>query len=185
MSLAKGEVRGSLSRRSFLQASALAGAAALAESIPLFAQKADSPSTTAKVNGRRKLGTLEVSSVGLGCQDFTGTFYATAPNRADVIVLARTAHERGVTLFDAAEAYGPLEVERILGEALAPVRKEVVYSSKFGWNIDPETGQNLGGLIAALSTSAFPSRACSNAGAPIAWISYTSIVSIPTFQSRM
>ncbi len=98
------------------------------------------------VKGRRKLGTLEVSSVGLGCQDFTGTFYATAPQRADMIVLARTAHERGVTLFDAAEAYGPLEVERILGEALAPIRNEVVISSKFGWSIDPETGRMTGGL---------------------------------------
>lgn len=51
-----------------------------------------------------------------------------------------------MTLFDAAEAYGPLEVERILGEALAPIRNEVVLSSKFGWNIDPDTGKNLGGL---------------------------------------
>jgi aryl-alcohol dehydrogenase-like predicted oxidoreductase len=63
-----------------------------------------------------------------------------------MITLARTAHEHGVTLFDAAEAYGPLEVERILGEALAPVRNEVVYSSKFGWDIDPDTGRMLGGL---------------------------------------
>jgi aryl-alcohol dehydrogenase-like predicted oxidoreductase len=103
-------------------------------------------SSKSPLKGRRKLGTLEVSSVGLGCQDFTGTFYATHPNRADMITLARTAHERGVTLFDAAEAYGPLEVERILGEALAPVRNEVIYSSKFGWDIDPDTGRMKGGL---------------------------------------
>ncbi len=136
------------SRRSFLRVSGLAGAAALANrfSFAEIAQTNGSHSSTAKVSGRRKLGTLEVSSVGLGCQDFTGTFYATHPNRADMTTLARTAHEHGVTLFDAAEAYGPLEVERILGEALAPVRSEVVYSSKFGWNIDPETGKNLGGL---------------------------------------
>src|SRR5579859_4723201 len=137
-----------LSRRSFLRAGAMAGAAAVTSnySFPAMAQK-DSPfSTPSRVSGRRKLGTLEVSSVGLGCQDFTGTFYATAPNRADVIKMARTAHEHGVTLFDAAEAYGPLEVERILGEALAPVRNEVVYSSKFGWDIDPDTGRMMGGL---------------------------------------
>jgi len=76
----------------------------------------------------------------------TGTFYATAPRRPDMIALARAAHDRGVTFFDAAEAYGPLEVERILGEAVAPFRNQVVISSKFGWNIDPETGRMAGGL---------------------------------------
>ncbi len=115
-------------------------------SLPAIAQRSARSSARPLVIGRRRLGTLEVSSVGLGCQDFTGTFYATNPSRADMITLARTAHEQGVTLFDAAEAYGPLEVERILGEALAPVRNEVVYSSKFGWNIDPDTGRMLGGL---------------------------------------
>ena len=137
-----------LSRRSFLRVTGTIAAAmmmnGLADSV--IAQKSNLPSSKVRVAGRRKLGTLEVSSVGLGCQDFTGTFYATAPNRADMITLARTAHERGVTLFDAAEAYGPLEVERILGEALAPIRDQVVISSKFGWNIDPDTGKSLGGL---------------------------------------
>src|SRR5437762_4127122 len=117
-----------LDRRSFLRTTGIAAAAALTGgiSIPKIAQAAGATSTKPVVHGRRKLGALEVSSVGLGCQDFTGTFYATHPNRADMITLARTAHEHGVTLFDAAEAYGPLEVERILGEALAPVRNEVV-----------------------------------------------------------
>lgn len=130
------------SRRSFLRASAamtlVAGLSAVARDGESFARD--------RMNGRRKLGSLEVSSVGLGCQDFTGTFYATAPNRTDMIKLARAAYDHGVTLFDAAEAYGPLEVERILGEALAPVRNQVVLSSKFGWNIDPDTGKSLGGL---------------------------------------
>ncbi len=123
-------------------ASTIAGAL----SLPAFAQRGGPALAERRVNGRRKLGKLEVSSVGLGCQDMTGTFYATHPNRADMINLARAAHEHGVTLFDAAEAYGPLEVERILGEALAPVRNEVVYSSKFGWDIDPDTGRMMGGL---------------------------------------
>jgi len=137
-----------LSRRSFLRAGGLIGAAALTNGLPFsaMAQKSTVLSPRDHMSGRRKLGSLVVSSVGLGCQDFTGTFYATAPRRPDMITLARTAHDRGVTLFDAAEAYGPLEVERILGEALSPVRDQVVYSSKFGWNIDPETGKNLGGL---------------------------------------
>jgi aryl-alcohol dehydrogenase-like predicted oxidoreductase len=60
--------------------------------------------------------------------------------------IIRTAFDRGVTFFDAAEAYGPHEVERILGEAVAPFRDEVVITSKFGWDIDPETGQMRGGL---------------------------------------
>ncbi|MGA8730530.1 MAG: aldo/keto reductase [Terracidiphilus sp.] len=145
------EVQGSqdLDRRSFLRTSGMAAATALMGgfSIPRLAQATASVSSAKPpMHGRRKLGTLEVSSIGLGCQDFTGTFYATHPNRADMITLARTAHEHGVTLFDAAEAYGPLEVERILGEALAPVRNEVVYSSKFGWDIDPVTGRMMGGL---------------------------------------
>ncbi len=63
-----------------------------------------------------------------------------------MIALARAAYDRGVTLFDAAEAYGPLEVERILGEAVAPFRNRVGISSKFGWGIDPETGRMVGGL---------------------------------------
>ena len=144
-----GEMRNrGLSRRSFLRVSGMIGASALANglSFPAIAQKIGRPLSKGQVSGRRKLGSLEVSSVGLGCQDFTGTFYATAPNRADMITLVRTAHDHGVTLFDAAEAYGPLEVERILGEALAPIRNQVVLSSKFGWNIDPDTGKSLGGL---------------------------------------
>jgi aryl-alcohol dehydrogenase-like predicted oxidoreductase len=60
--------------------------------------------------------------------------------------IIRTAFDRGVTLFDAAEAYGPFEVERILGEALVPVRNKVVIETKFGWNIDQKTGQRLPGL---------------------------------------
>src|ERR1700733_12768831 len=135
-------------RRSFLRTTGIAAAAAMFghHALPALGQQSAKASAEPMAKGRRKLGTLEVSSVGIGCQDFTGTFYATHPNRADMIKLARAAHEHGVTLFDAAEAYGPLEVERILGEALSPVRNEVVYSSKFGWNIDPDTGKNLGGL---------------------------------------
>ncbi len=128
-----------LNRRSFLRATGAIAAAAITGSL-------SSPATAQVVAGRRRLGTLEVSSVGLGCQDMTGTFFATAPSRPDMIALARAAHDRGVTLFDAAEAYGPLEVERILGEALAPIRNQVVISTKFGWNIDPETGRMVGGL---------------------------------------
>jgi aryl-alcohol dehydrogenase-like predicted oxidoreductase len=74
------------------------------------------------------------------------TYQATVPNRADMLTLIRTAHERGVTFFDSAEAYGPHEAERILGEAIAPFRDHVVITSKFGWNIDLETGERRPGL---------------------------------------
>jgi aryl-alcohol dehydrogenase-like predicted oxidoreductase len=137
-----------LDRRSFLRSTGIVAAAAITGgfSFPAIAEQSVGASAKSQVSGRRKLGNLEVSSVGLGCQDFTGTFYATAPRRADMITLVRTAYEHGVTLFDAAEAYGPLEVERILGEAVAPFRNQVTVTSKFGWNIDLETGRFLGGL---------------------------------------
>jgi aryl-alcohol dehydrogenase-like predicted oxidoreductase len=142
-----GRSRG-MDRRSFMRATAALAAATITGglSLPAAAQQGSAASVGSLVNGRRKLGQLEVSGVGLGCQDMTGTFYATAPSRPNMITLIRTAHDRGVTLFDAAEAYGPFEVERILGEAVAPIRDGVVICSKFGWNLDLETGKSLGGL---------------------------------------
>jgi aryl-alcohol dehydrogenase-like predicted oxidoreductase len=100
-------------------------------------------SRTAQVTppDRRRLGSLEVSSIGLGVQNMTRTYQTTIPTRPEMINIIRTAHQNGVTFFDAAEAYGPHEVERLLGEAVAPIRDQVVITSKFGWNIDQETGQ--------------------------------------------
>ncbi|WP_229310775.1 aldo/keto reductase [Larkinella arboricola] len=96
--------------------------------------------------GRRKLGKLDVSSLGLGVQNMSRTYQTTIPSRSEMVNLIRTAYDRGVTFFDTAEAYGPFECERILGEAIAPFRKKVVITSKFGWNIDQKTGQRLPGL---------------------------------------
>ncbi len=70
-----------------------------------------------------------------------GNLYGPVSSRANMISLIRTAVDQGVTLFDTAEAYGPFESERIVGEALRPVRDHVVIASKFGWNIDLETGE--------------------------------------------
>ncbi|WP_298577007.1 aldo/keto reductase [uncultured Luteimonas sp.] len=98
------------------------------------------------VHGRRRLGNLEVSSVGLGVQNMSRTYQTTIPHRPEMINIIRTAFDRGVTFFDAAEAYGPHEVERILGEAVQPFRDKVVIATKFGWNIDQETGQRRPGL---------------------------------------
>jgi aryl-alcohol dehydrogenase-like predicted oxidoreductase len=97
------------------------------------------------VTGRRKLGSLEVSSIGLGCQTMPGKLYGPVSSRADMVTLIRTAVDQGVTFFDTAEVYGPLESERIVGEALQPVRDEVVIASKFGFDVDPQTGQRRGG----------------------------------------
>ncbi|MEN9981236.1 MAG: hypothetical protein RL542_1023 [Bacteroidota bacterium] len=97
--------------------------------------------------GKRKLGaSLEVSSIGLGVQNMSRTYQTTIPSRTEMHHIIRTAFDKGVTLFDAAEAYGPFEVERILGEAITPFRDKIVIETKFGWNIDQETGNRLPGL---------------------------------------
>lgn len=96
--------------------------------------------------GRRKLGKLEVSSVGLGVQNMSRKYETTVPYRPEMINIIRSAFDRGVTFFDAAEAYGPHEVERILGEGIAPFRNKVVIATKFGWNINQETGRRLPGF---------------------------------------
>ncbi|GAB2893305.1 aldo/keto reductase [Uliginosibacterium flavum] len=92
---------------------------------------------------KRALGNsgLEVSAIGLGCMSMTGAVYGPQADRQDMIRLLRAAHERGVTLFDSAEAYGPFANEELLGEALAPIREQVVIATKFGFDIDPLTGQ--------------------------------------------
>lgn len=132
-------------RKLFKTGLALAGGSVLASVVN--AQKQDSQIIPANTFGRRKLGgTLEVSSVGLGVQNMSRTYQTTIPSRPEMINIIRTAFDHGVTLFDAAEAYGPFEVERILGEAVAPFRDKVVIETKFGWNIDQKTGQRLPGL---------------------------------------
>ncbi|MFP3848036.1 aldo/keto reductase [Pseudomonas sp. W5-01] len=119
----------------------LASAGTTLGAASIDAHRAPSSST-----GRRKLGALEVSSIGLGVQNMSRTYQTTIPSRPEMINIIRTAHEHDVTFFDAAEAYGPLEVERILGEGLAPIRNKCVIATKFGWNIDPGTGERRPGL---------------------------------------
>jgi aryl-alcohol dehydrogenase-like predicted oxidoreductase len=96
--------------------------------------------------GRRTLGSLEVSSIGIGVQNMSRTYQTTIPTRPEMLAIIRTAFDRSVTFFDAAEAYGPHEVERILGEGVQPFRDKVVIATKFGWNIDQETGERRPGL---------------------------------------
>ncbi|RKR05570.1 aryl-alcohol dehydrogenase-like predicted oxidoreductase [Flavobacterium sp. 90] len=101
---------------------------------------------TSLVPGKRKLGKLEVSSIGIGVQNMSRNYQTTIPSRPEMHRIIRSAYDNGVTLFDAAEAYGPFEVEKILGEGVASFRDKIVISTKFGWNIDQETGKRLPGL---------------------------------------
>jgi aryl-alcohol dehydrogenase-like predicted oxidoreductase len=138
-------------RRDFLTKAALAGATLALSSAPTAASQLQATPSGAgipapKLSGRRKLGSLEVSSVGLGVQNMSRKYETTVPYRPEMINIIRAAYDRGVTFFDTAEAYGPFECERILGESIAPFRNKVVITSKFGWNIDPETGQFQMGL---------------------------------------
>lgn len=96
---------------------------------------------------KRKLGNsgLEVSALGLGCMGMSRAFEP-IPDRQEMIALIRTAVERGITFFDTAEIYGPFVNEELVGEALAPVRGQVVIATKFGFNLDPAARANLGGL---------------------------------------
>src|SRR5215208_1314790 len=94
---------------------------------------------------KRKLGNLEVSALGLGCMGMSSA-YGPAANKQEMIALIRAAVERGVTFFDTAEAYGPFANEELVGEALAPLRDQVVIATKFGFDIDPTTGSRSGDL---------------------------------------
>jgi aryl-alcohol dehydrogenase-like predicted oxidoreductase len=94
---------------------------------------------------KRQLGKsgLEVSAIGLGCMGISFG-YGQALDKQQGIDLVRAAVERGVTLFDTAEVYGPFANEELVGEALAPYRDKVVIATKFGFKIDPKTGKQMG-----------------------------------------
>ncbi len=96
---------------------------------------------------QRRLGTsdLKVSALGLGCMGMSFA-YGPPPEKQEMISLIRTAVDRGVTLFDTAEAYGPFTNEELVGEALAPFRGQVAIATKFGFSFDPGTEAGQGGL---------------------------------------
>lgn len=95
---------------------------------------------------RRFLGKsgLEVSAIGLGCMSMSSA-YGPPAYKGEMIELIRAAHDLGVTHFDTAEAYGPFANEELVGEALRPIRDQVVIATKFGFDIDLETGARRGG----------------------------------------
>jgi aryl-alcohol dehydrogenase-like predicted oxidoreductase len=96
---------------------------------------------------KRKLGNsgLEVSALGLGCMGMSFG-YGPAGDKKEMISLIRSAVERGVTFFDTAEVYGPFTNEELAGEALAPMREQVVIATKFGFKLDPNGGPRWVGL---------------------------------------
>ncbi len=133
-------------RRRFLAGGVGLAAAALLSRVPAGAgaqqagQSAFGDAATDKARltekHRRKLGSLEVSSIGLGCMNVAWGF-GPPIDRQEAIRLIRTAYDRGVTLFDTAEVYGPFLSEDLVGEPLASVRDRVVIASKFGFDIGP------------------------------------------------
>ena len=96
---------------------------------------------------KRRLGNsnLMVSALGLGCMGMS-CGYGPAADEQEMITLIRAAHDRGITFFDTAEVYGPFVNEELVGEALAPFRKDVVIATKFGIDIDLDTGERRSGL---------------------------------------
>ncbi|MFV5702601.1 aldo/keto reductase [Flavobacterium sp. XS2P12] len=142
-----------MNRRNLLKTAGLAFAGSAILPFDSFVQTIKSEDNHLKddnlqpLSNKRKLGaSLEVSSIGLGVQNMSRTYQTTIPSQPEMLNIIRTAFDKGVTLFDAAEAYGPFEVERILGEGIAPFRDKIVIETKFGWNIDQETGKRLPGL---------------------------------------
>ena len=94
---------------------------------------------------KRKLGKsgLEVSAIGLGCMGMSFG-YGPPKDKQEMIALLHAAVERGVTFFDTAEVYGPFTNEELVGEGLAPFRKQVVIATKFGFKLDPKSGKSIG-----------------------------------------
>src|SRR5256885_11891609 len=94
---------------------------------------------------KRKLGKsgLEVSALGLGCMGMSFG-YGPPKDKQEMVSVIRSAVELGVTFFDTAEVYGPFANEELVGQALAPVREQVVIATKFGFKFDSETGKQAG-----------------------------------------
>ena len=103
---------------------------------------------------KRRLGNsgLEVLALGLGCMSMTSA-YGPAADKGEMIKLIRSAYDKGITFFDTAEAYGPFANEELIGEALQPIREQIVIATKVGFDIDPDTGKRGPAPIAVPSTS--------------------------------
>lgn len=136
-----------ISRRDLFVMTALATAGLATGAAPVSAapQNLTTGGTTSTpvLNQRRRLGSLEVSTLGLGCM-VGSAYFLPFPGRQRMISVIRDGVERGVTLFDTAEVYGPFTNEQIVGEALGPFRNKVVIATKFGFGFQDGdvTGRN-------------------------------------------
>jgi aryl-alcohol dehydrogenase-like predicted oxidoreductase len=133
-------------RRGFLTGATVAAAGMALGGLGASTAKAQTAAGTV-AEGRRMLGRLDVSEIGLGVQNVARTFQTTIPNRTEMHNIIRTAFDRGVTFFDTAEVYGPFECERILAEAVDGFRNEIQIATKFGFDVDLETGEFRHGVI--------------------------------------
>lgn len=124
-------------RREFISLAALAGAGLMATPILSYGEviPSQTPNKGEKRMKTRKLGTLEVSEIGLGCMNMTGNYNPPADHQQSIKTI-RAAFENGVTFFDTAEVYGPYTDEKLVGEALKPFRNQVKIATKFGFAID-------------------------------------------------
>jgi aryl-alcohol dehydrogenase-like predicted oxidoreductase len=97
---------------------------------------------------RRKLGksNLEVSAIGLGCMRMSAGLGPVAGTKQEMIAVLRGAVERGIAFFDTAQVYGPFLNEEFVGEALAPLRDQVVIATKFGFKFESDKGPHPVGL---------------------------------------
>ena len=138
-------------RRNFLKTGALLSGSMMAAPLlgfnKVFADNKSNIATTGLAANERVLGTgkhsLKVSALGLGCMSMTSNSYNPPRDKADMVKVIRGAVERGVTFFDTAEFYGPFTSEEYVGEALKPLRNEVVIASKFGFKFG--NGKSTGG----------------------------------------
>lgn len=137
----KKSVQGANGRRDFLRSALALAAAPLVASLASCgpAPNAQTPATgagaTRGIAGRRRLGMLEVSPIGLGCMNVAWGF-GPPIEKQEAIRVIRRAYDLGVTYFDSAEVYGPFVSEEYVGEALAPMRDRVIIASKFGFKIE-------------------------------------------------
>ena len=137
-----------INRRKFLTAGALATTAAAVSGLGFTSGisnddlKKEALITRSLASDKRKLGKLEVSAVGLGCMSMASNSYNPPREMAPMVKVIRGAVDMGVTFFDAAEAYGPYRTEEIVGEALKPIRNQVVIASKMGFKF--ENGKSVG-----------------------------------------
>lgn len=138
-----------INRRDFLQNSALLSGGLLLGSMGLFSftgnrnEKLNELNISHSNKKKRKIGSLKVSAIGLGCMSMAGV-YNPRQDKAEMVKLIRQAYDNGVDFFDTAEVYGPFFSEEIVGEALKPFRKKVSIASKFGFDFNENsvTGRN-------------------------------------------